>query len=260
MWSREGIKNYAKDFLREHYWKAFLVCLIASIFTGNNGGNSNRNRQSRNTNFYNENQIVRQIEEMEGKVFTGSNNFVVNNASRIWRKSPIRYIMRSTSAILILIFSILLVTVGYALQVGRSRFFLKGFNGYVEIGNLLSTFNSGEYWTIVKTMFLRNIYQILWTFLLIIPGIIKSYEYSMVPYILSEEPNLSPNEAITRSRQITDGHKLDMLILDISFWGWYILGSLFFGLGVFFVNPYKEATYGKLYNIISGNDDNIIIE
>lgn len=266
MWSRETIKNYAKNFLREHYWKAFLVCLIASIFTVSNSSNNNNNNQSRNTNLSSRNQIVRQmekVEQMESRVFTGSNNIIVNNANRIWRNSPIRYIWRGTSAIIFLIFTLILITVGYALQVGRSRFFLKGFKEDVGIGNLFSTFNSREYWIIVKTQFLRNLYNVLWTLLLIIPGIIKSYEYSMVAYILAEEPNLGPNEIITKSRRMTDGHKFDMFVLDISFWGWYILGSIFWGLGVFFVNPYKEATYAKLYNIISGNDnadDNIILE
>ncbi len=62
---------------------------------------------------------------------------------------------------------------------------------------------------------------------------------------------------------MTDGHKMDMFILDLSFIGWYILGSLFFGIGGIFVNPYKEATMARLYNILSGNDridDTAILE
>lgn len=258
MWSRETIKNYAKDFLREHYWKAFLVCLIATIFTAGNSGNNNN--QSRNRNLSSSNQIVRQMEEIESRVFTGSNNLIVNNADRIWRNSPMRSIFIGSSAIMVLIVSILLVTVGFALEVGKVRFFLKGFKNDVSIGNLFSIFNSREYWNVVMTQFLRRFYNFLWFLLLIIPGIIKSYEYSMVPYILSEEPDLGPNEVIRKSRQMTDGHKFHMFVLDISFWGWYILGSIFWGLGVFFVNPYKEATYAKLYNVISGNDDNMILE
>lgn len=81
------------------------------------------------------------------------------------------------------------------------------------------------------------------------------YEYSMVPYILSEESNLPPNEVIRKSREMTKGHKMDMFILDLSFFGWYLLGVLFFGIGGIFVNPYKEATIARLYNILSDNSE-----
>lgn len=84
----------------------------------------------------------------------------------------------------------------------------------------------------------------------------------MVPYILAEEPELDPNEIITRSREITDGHKFDMFVLGLSFIGWRLLGLLFFGIGIIFVYPYEEATYAQLYNVLSGNDeidDNIIL-
>ena len=60
---------------------------------------------------------------------------------------------------------------------------------------------------------------------------------------------------------MTYGHKWDMFLLDLSFLGWYLLGLLFFGIGSIFVYPYEEATYAKLYNILSGNDsmDNDIL-
>lgn len=58
---------------------------------------------------------------------------------------------------------------------------------------------------------------------------------------------------------MTRGHKWEMFVLDLSFMGWYLLGGLLFGIGVFFVDPYNEATYARLYNVLSGNDD-IILE
>ena len=76
----------------------------------------------------------------------------------------------------------------------------------------------------------------------------------MVPYIISENPNLSPSEAISMSRSMTHGHKMNIFILDISFFLWDLLGIIFFGIGGIFVNPYKEATSARLYNILSGND------
>lgn len=248
MWSREDIKNSAKCFLGKHYWKAFLVCLIASIFVGVNGGNNNKN-QSRNKHQYSENEIVTEIEDNS---FLKSDNLIINNITRGLRISPMNYITRLAIPGIFFIIVIIMITIGFAMEVGRARFFLRGFEDDVRIANLVSTFNSREYWKIVKTQFLRGFFNLLWYLLLIIPGIIKSYEYMMVPYILAEEPNLDSSEIITRSREMTDGHKFDIFVLQLSFIGWDILGALLFGIGIIFVTPYKEATYAQLYNVLSG--------
>jgi uncharacterized membrane protein len=78
----------------------------------------------------------------------------------------------------------------------------------------------------------------------------------MVPYILTEDANISITEAIGRSREMTEGHKWDIFVLDLSFIGWGLLGLLFFGIGGIFVQPYIEATFARLYVVLSGNDDN----
>ena len=96
-------------------------------------------------------------------------------------------------------------------------------------------------------MFLRDVYLFLWTLLLIIPGIIKGYAYRMVPYILADNPNIGAARAIELSDQMTKGEKLDIFVLDLSFLGWILLGSLACGIGVLFVNPYVEATNAELY-------------
>ena len=248
MWNRESIKNYAKDFLRKHYWKAFLVCLIVAILTANGGGTGNRVKIS---DRYYENQMTIRP---ENKVAIEFENPISRFIIKGFNRSPVFFISWAALPIIIILFIALLITIGYALEVGKNRFFLRGFKDDVDLKNLFSTFNSMEYWGIIKTQFIRGLYNFLWSLLLIIPGIIKSYEYRMVPYILSEEPNLPSNEVIRRSREMTDGHKMDMFVLDLSFLGWYILGAIFYGIGGIFVNPYKEATMAKLYNILSGND------
>lgn len=248
MWNRESIKNYAKDFLRKHYWKAFLVCLIVAILTANSSGTGN---QVKISDRYYENQM---ISRLENKVAIEFENPISRFIIKGFNRSPVFFISWAALPIIIILFIVLLITIGYALEVGKNRFFLRGFKDDVNVGNLFSTFNSMEYWGIIKTQFIRGLYNFLWSLLLIIPGIIKSYEYRMVPYILSEEPNLPANEVIRRSREMTEGHKMDMFILDLSFFGWYILGAIFFGIGGIFVNPYKEATIARLYNILSGND------
>lgn len=260
MWSREMLKSYAKNFLRRHYWKAFIVCLIVTIVggSGNNSGNNNYKINNRNR-YYNNQSIERNTDDTPIEYNNPFFIYFMNKSG----KSPVVYIAKTTLVLLVLGFIFFAITIGYALEVGRARFFLKGFKEDIKIGYLFSTFNSKEYLSIIKTIFLRNLFGILWSLLFIIPGIIKFYEYRMVSYIVSEEPNISTSEAIQMSRDMTDGHKMDMFILDLSFLGWYLLGLLFFGIGGIFVNPYKEATFAKLYNVLSGNDknhDNFVLE
>lgn len=258
MWNRREIKEYAKDFLRKHYWKAFLVCLIATLLggggsAGGGGGNDYDNNYNDGTSF-----------EVDDYYQEGTYNFSENDMVERFNKPPFNFATRRFSllsvltggaiGIIAILFFVLLVTIGFAIEVGKSRFFLRGFEGDARIKTLFSTFNSEEYLPIVKTQFLRGLYTLLWTLLFIIPGIIKTYEYRLVPYILAEDANLSSSEVITMSREMTHGHKMDMFILDLSFIGWYLLGALLFGIGVLFVDPYVEATNARLYNILSGND------
>ena len=94
---------------------------------------------------------------------------------------------------------------------------------------------------------LEYIYIFLWTLLLIIPGIIKSYAYAATMYLVHEK-DLSGNEAITASRKLMKGRKWKLFCLDLSFIGWYILSLFTCGiLAIFYVNPYKASTNAALY-------------
>lgn len=96
-------------------------------------------------------------------------------------------------------------------------------------------------------MFVLAFYKFLWN-ITVIGGIIKSYSYRMVPFILAENPNLKGREAITLSRVMMKGHKWECFILDVTFWGWDILGIITLGISkVFFSNPYKICTFSEYY-------------
>ena len=99
----------------------------------------------------------------------------------------------------------------------------------------------------VKTMFLVRLYTVLWTLLFVIPGIIKSYEYCMIPYLLAEDPTLNSREAFKLSQEMTSGDKGAISVLELSFLGWSMLAVLLCGIGVFFLNPYIEATFTELF-------------
>ena len=104
--------------------------------------------------------------------------------------------------------------------------------------------------TIAVIMFLRNIYNALW-YLTIIGGVIKTYEYRMIPYILAENPNIKRKEAFAMSKQMMKGNKWKAFVLDLSFFGWNFLSVLTFGLlSILYVNPYNAATNTELYAVL----------
>lgn len=94
---------------------------------------------------------------------------------------------------------------------------------------------------------LNFVFVFLWSLLLFIPGIIKSYSYSMAYYIKLDHPEYTPNQAITESRRMMNGHKFRLFCLDFSFFGWMFLGVLLCGVGIFWVQPYMEASRYEFY-------------
>ena len=97
------------------------------------------------------------------------------------------------------------------------------------------------------TMLLKDVYEILWLFT-IVGAFIKKYSYFMVPYIVAENPDISPNTAITLSRRMMCGHKWQCFVMSWSFILWEILDFFSYGIiGAIYLNPYKEATFAEYY-------------
>jgi len=99
----------------------------------------------------------------------------------------------------------------------------------------------------ILTVFLVQLYLILWSMLFGIPGIIKRYAYSQTYYILKDNPNLSASDAITLSREMMNGHKAELFVLDLSFIGWWFLGGLTLGLANIGVLPYYFTVRALYY-------------
>ncbi len=124
---------------------------------------------------------------------------------------------------------------------------------YVDFGQMFDGFkNFGNAFLL---SLLQQIFISLWTLLLIVPGIIKSYSYSMSAYILADRPGIAPIDAITESRKLMRGNKWRLFCLDCSFIGWYLLSILTFGILSFWVDPYHSAARAAFYqNLISSVD------
>lgn len=107
------------------------------------------------------------------------------------------------------------------------------------------------------TMLLGLMYQLyifLWSLLFLIPGIIKSVEYSMAFFVKVDHPELDWKQCLTESGRLTYGHKWDIFVLQLSFIGWYLLCILTCGIGVFFLMPYVYTTMGNAYEQLKAND------
>lgn len=97
---------------------------------------------------------------------------------------------------------------------------------------------------------LVSIFTFLWSLLLVIPGIIKAYSYSMTYYILADHPEMSAKDAIKTSQVMMDGHKMDLFVLELSFIGWYLLCGITLGLAGLYVGPYVSASHAAFYEAI----------
>ncbi len=139
--------------------------------------------------------------------------------------------------------------VGNQLRVGGCRFFLKNRKNYpTDIKTVFASYTDKTFLNIAKITIVRQIIITLGYWLFIIPGIIWTYQYFAVDYILAVRPDISRIEAFDLSKRIMNGHKMDLFVLGFSFFGWYILTAFTCGiLGVFYVTPYVELTNAEFF-------------
>ncbi len=104
-----------------------------------------------------------------------------------------------------------------------------------------------DFFSAFKVTLLVGLYTFLWSLLFIIPGIVKSYAYSMSLYILADNKGKSARECIAESVEMTDGHKGELFVLDLSFIGWEFLVGLTCGIAAIWVTPYMQATKANAY-------------
>ncbi len=134
-----------------------------------------------------------------------------------------------------------------AFTLSMVRVFLNVVKGYhPSIEDAFSGFD--DFWAAFKVNFLVGLFTFLWSLLFIIPGIIKAYSYSMSLYILAENKGKPALECINESMAMTEGHKMDLFVLGLSFIGWGLLCAITFGIAGIWVAPYMEATFANAYN------------
>ena len=205
---------------KKNYVSAVVVALLMGIF-GTVSGESSARRVSENSDIY---------------------------SGNLFNVGMITGLLAGIATVVILIVLVAKVFVGNLLKMGGYRFFILNQTAQPGIGTLLDGFRSGHYVNIVLTMFLRDLFTALCSLLLVVPGIVKHYEYLMVPYIIAENPAMDYKEAFQISKQMMDGEKMEAFIMDLSFLGWYLLSAVTCGLlAIFYVNPYVQASFAEMY-------------
>ncbi|WP_059170549.1 DUF975 family protein [Bacillus sp. FJAT-27445] len=130
----------------------------------------------------------------------------------------------------------------------------------INIGSLFRNLSAGTYIKMIGLSLLTTIYTILWTLLLIVPGIIKGIAYSQAYFILKDNPGIVINDAITESRKLMDGYKGKYFLLNLSFIGWFLLSILTLGIGLIWLVPYITASLASFYQKLIENRDQQIPE
>jgi uncharacterized membrane protein len=137
---------------------------------------------------------------------------------------------------------------GYLLDIIRNKSNADGSNFDILLDGFKDSFVAS-----LVAFILSSIFLFLWTLLFVIPGIVKSYSYSQMYFIIKQNPEIGPTEAIDESRKLMDGHKAELFWLDLSFIGWYFLGFLALGIGILFVIPYHQLARANFYNQLTSD-------
>lgn len=228
MWLRSELKEHAKSVLNVNYW--WVIAALAILMFASRGVNS--------VSFFN-------VSVSDPDMLDG-----------FWEDGPMilgTFFVTAASMATMLntaISAVLWCLVMNPLTVGIQRFLVRACRERAVLGEIMSGF-SKSYKNIVKIMFFRNLYTFLWSMLFVVPGIIKAYEYRMIPFILTENPDIRMEDAFALSKKMMDNEKLNAFVLDISFIGWMILGAFSCGIFyIFYVNPYYQLTNAELYLVL----------
>ena len=223
----KSIRERARLAFKANYWPCVLVSLILSVLTGlgasaastGNGGTTSTSLD-----------INVAPEEIEGATL-----FILVAA------------VLALFAVAIVVSLIIRIFITNPLTVGSYQFFKRNLD---DPTTGLDTLGIGfkNYGRTFLTLFLRDLFIFLWSLLFFIPGIVKGYAYSLTPFIIEDNPELSPKEAIKYSEELMNGHKMDAFKLDLSFIGWILLTIITCGVvGVFWTMPYMYSADAAFY-------------
>ncbi len=233
-WSRKKMKEIGKTRMKANYWKAVLAAMIISFVVGSagavNNGAAGSDSSVEQTEIQRVTEISNQISEMNATGIA----FLM-----IWTFFGVSFVFG-----IVIVIDVFLMN---PLEIGCRRFFYLNLVENADIKEIGYVFDK-SYKNSVKIMFFMDLKVTLWTCLFIIPGIIKSYEYRLIPYLLAENTAIDQKEAFEKSRAMMRGNKWRAFVLDLSFIFWHLISVLTLGLvGIFYSNPYKCSADAAFY-------------
>ncbi len=183
-----------------------------------------------------------------GTLVTGSASVNLDSddleALKLLPESVLRLLMIWMSAASIL--GIIHFIMGGPVKLGYCTFLLKLERR--QEGELKDLFSHmGNFLNAFLLNLLTGIFIALWTLLFVIPGICATYSYAMAPFIMAENPDISANDAITASKEMMRGNRLELFFLDLSFIGWNLLALVTLGISTLFVTPYQSQAHAAFY-------------
>lgn len=231
MWTRKDLKQDAKAVLSKFYWMSVAAALIINVLTAGLGSAAGSGAGSGAR------------DEDIGAISSAAGSIDLSVMFAILG------VLLAIILVAVVLGGVIKAFFGNIVLVGGCRFFLQCREDKCRLEDLLYVIKSKSYLSVVLTMFLKDVFVALWSCLLIVPGIVKGYEYRMIPYILAENPQIDRKRAFELSKQMMTGQKWNAFVLDLSFLGWNLL-SVFCTCGilsVFYVNPYVSHTQAGLY-------------
>lgn len=243
MWTRANLKANAKVAFKRNYWKCVLVALILGMIAGSGGSSAGSSVSQTSETIISGDGVTNDYYQEHHSITDSVGDIFASGVSGVVATIGVFIVL-----IIVIIVLILSIFVFGPLEIGCRNFYKRNAYEQAELDALALGFNKNHYMKMVGTIFFRNLYTFLWTMLFIVPGIIKSYEYRMIPYILADCPDIPRKEAFRISKEMMKGNKMDAFILDISFIGWSLLAVITCGIvGLFYVNPYVAATDAELF-------------
>lgn len=269
MWTRKQLKERAKAALQRNYWKLVLVSALLIVLGCEAGGYNFATSAFKTSDSESSTEraetVAESVVSIDGEqglpgadealaMAIGRSEVEPDGAAiKVDDEDIIGGIIAIIIYLSIFFFAlVVLVAVDILLinpfDVGGKRFMRKSIEDVAQVKEIAYAYDH-SYKNVVKVMFYRDLYTILWTLLFVIPGIVKMYQYLLVPYILSECPDMEYHEALAKSRDMMDGHKWRAFVLGLSFILWDFLGVLTFGMvEIFYVAPYRNLTFAALYD------------
>ena len=242
MWTRFELKERGKAAFQRNYWRSVLVAFILMLFVSGGGSAvSNICNQITSSGTSDDSYYTEYFDD--GDI----GHFYYNSGTSIPDMLVSGIIAVVVGGVMI-VSALLGIFLFNPLEVGGCRFFMENSEYQPTVGRLGFAFQKGMYGKTVLTLFLRKLFIGLWSLLLIVPGIVKAYEYRMVPYLLADDPNMTRQDAFRLSKELMYGQKWNTFVLDLSFLGWSLLSLCTCGLlAIFYVNPYVQATNAELF-------------